>query len=165
MSELFNIRYWWITIFISGMILTGCASLKTVDVQTIDPSVGVPSDTRNSWWSVRIQWDWPEDSDPAWHLDLLAAHQILLPIINSHQDDIILWRVHRRAGRDDAGHQFSFLFYASSQTAQSVYDDIANNSLIAGALAAGLIRQVRTKPMPEGFQTHIADSAIRAMAV
>ena len=40
-----------------------------------------------------------------------------------------------------------------------MYDDIANDSLIADALAAGMVRQVRTKPISEGFQTLIADSS------
>ena len=162
MSNLFSIRCRWLAIFICGMTLTGCASLKTVDVQPIEPSAGLQSVSRNNWWSVRIQWDWPEDSDPAWHLDLFAAHQILLPILNSYQDDIILWRVHRRAGRDDSGHQFSFLFYASGQTAQSVYSDISNHFLIADAMAAGLVRQVRTKALSEGFQSYIEDTSDQA---
>ena len=159
MSDLFRLRRCWLTILICGLSLTGCASLKTVGVQSIKPSAGIQSDALNSWWSVRIQWDWPEDSYPSWHLDLFAAHQILLPVINSHQDDIILWRVHRRAGRDDSGHQFSFLFYASYQTAQFVYSDIANDSLIADAMAAGLVKQVLTKPLSEGPQPNIADTS------
>ena len=52
---------------------------------------------------------WPEHSDPAWHMDSMVAHLVVSPILNGKRPQIELWRFHRRAGRDGAGHQFNFI--------------------------------------------------------
>lgn len=157
MSNLFHIRSLWPAILITGLALTGCAGLTTVDIQPVTSGVAGQSESPPEWWFVRIQWHWAEDMAPAWHLDLLAAHQILLPLINAHGDEILLWRIHRRAGRDEAGHQFSLLFYASGQTAQTIYSGIADNAVLADLTAAGMVAQVKTRPLTDGSFPNIED--------
>lgn len=159
MSNQFNIRLWWLALLISGLAFTGCASLKTIDIQPETPVAHVPSESQRGWWFVQIQWHWPEQMVPAWHLDLLAAHQVLLPAIKAHEDGILLWRVHRRASPDEAGHQFSLLFHASGQTAEAIYASIADNSILADLVGAGLVRQVHTKPLAKGLQPDVADTS------
>jgi hypothetical protein len=68
--------------------------------------------------------EWPENEDPMWQTDLILAHKVLSPIITQHQETIGLWRFHRRALRDQAGHQFTFIFYASPQVARQVFNQV-----------------------------------------
>jgi hypothetical protein len=72
------------------------------------------------WWRVRFRMRWPENTEPLWHMDLFVAREVVAPALRRYERDIELWRFHRRAARDDAGHQFSFLFYARPRTAEQV---------------------------------------------
>lgn len=159
MSNQFSARSWWLVLLIGGLAFAGCASLKTIDIQPVAPVAHVQSESQSGWWSVQIQWYWPEGTVPAWHLDLLAAHQVLLPAIKANEDGILLWRIHRRASRDEAGHQLSLLFHASRLTAQTIYASIADDAILADLAGAGLLRQVHTKPLAEGLQPNVADTS------
>lgn len=75
-------------------------------------------------------------------MDLLLAHQALLPVLERHHAEIFLWRFHRRAARDAAGHQFSLIFYAERRTAVRVYADILDNPLLQEAKNAGRLLEV-----------------------
>jgi hypothetical protein len=159
MSDWFGTRFCWWVLLICGLTTFGCAGLKTVDIQPATNRVAGQPASQNGWWAVRLQWYWPENEAPAWHLDLLAAHQILLPTISIHEERMLLWRVHRRAVRDQSGHQLSLLFFASRQTAQAVYANIANAAILAELADSGLLQQVWTKPVSDELQTDIADTS------
>jgi hypothetical protein len=86
--------------------------------------------------------EWPDDADPAWHTDALLAHRVVKPVLDQHRQDISLWRFHRRAARDAAGHQFSFIFFASPETARRVYSAIVDHPTLQLARSAGRIMAV-----------------------
>ena len=67
------------------------------------------------------------------------AHKIVLPVLDKHRKDIYLWRFHRRAARDNAGHQFSFIFYASPSAARKIYRSIEADSLLNQLKQSGII--------------------------
>jgi hypothetical protein len=121
------------------MVIAGCATTRPAKPsETIAPP---PQEIAASsgWWSARFQMHWPQEAPANWHLDLLIAHKIVLPALNDYQDEILLWRFHRRAVRDEAGHQFSFIFYASAETAYQVYHLIRSNELLSEMKFAGMI--------------------------
>lgn len=94
---------------------------------------------RGGWWYAKFYINWPEDIQPFMYIDLCLAHRVLLPVLSEHKDNISLWRFHRRAARDQAGHRFGFIFYASPEVAEEIYADLQNNSLLAEMSHAGLI--------------------------
>jgi hypothetical protein len=49
------------------------------------------------------------------------------PVLNQNRNEILLWRFHRRAVRDQAGHQFSFIFYAPPETARRVFAELQSH--------------------------------------
>jgi hypothetical protein len=67
----------------------------------------------------------------------MIAHRIIAPALNAQ--DLVAWRFHRRAGRDEAGHQFRFLFYSCRSTAQAIFHMIQTNSLLQEMKEVGLI--------------------------
>lgn len=152
----FPSRGFWFAILVGWFTLSGCAGLMTADIHPVELGAAALDDHQNRWSSVRIQWHWAPETPPAWHLDLLAAHQIVLPVINSYDKDILLWRIHRRAAPDEAGHQFSFIFFAPPQTAEAIYGDIAANPVLEDFAAAGIIRRVQTDSLTKEPQLDIA---------
>ena len=82
------------------------------------------------WWYVRFRIYWPESQPPRLHIDLLIAHQIVAPILKKYNGEIALWRIHRRAAPDDAGHEFKFIFYSSRVDAKDIFSDFRSNRLL-----------------------------------
>ena len=82
------------------------------------------------WWYARFRITRPEGEPPRWHIGTLLAGEVIAPVFETHYQDILIWRVHRRAGDDDYGHVFSFIFYSTPDGAQRIYNDIAVNPVL-----------------------------------
>ena len=146
-------------ILLFGLAMAGCAAVTPVDIHPEQPQSAGIEGTQNAWWFVRINWRWLPETSPDWHLDLLAAHQIVLPVVNTYRDDLVIWRMHRRAARDQAGHQFSFIFFAPARTAHHIYEDIAAGPLLADLIAAGVAQRIQTSPLSAARSAQIADTS------
>ncbi len=133
------------------MVLPACAVLKpqspSADFQppsTDTEMQSLPSDTY-FWWYVPVTITWPDEQPAAWYVDVLLAHQVFKPVLLAHAEEIALWRFHRRAVRDNAGHRFRFIFYASSATAAAIFEKIEQNPLLGELIAANVVEQVITR--------------------
>jgi hypothetical protein len=135
-------RNWLFVSFLFLVIMTGCSSLGPVQMREIKPIQPEVLPSGNSWWYARFRMNWPPDSDPIWYMDLYLAHQVIMPLLQAHQKDLHLWRFHRRAARDGAGRQFSFIFYASSRTARSIFQTLQSDPMIVNMKFAGVIDDV-----------------------
>ena len=93
------------------------------------------------WWYARFRIKWPENTEPSWHIDLLLAHKIIVPLLHRYSEAICFWRFHRRAARDIEGHQFSFTFYSSPETANQVLGSLRSDAILKKMKKAGLIIQ------------------------
>jgi hypothetical protein len=121
------------------MVIAGCATMGPAkSPETIAPP---PQEIAlsNGWWFAKFRLHWPAEEKANWHLDLLIAHEIVAPALAQYKDEIRLWRFHRRAARDPAGHQFSFIFYASADTAYQVFNMLRSNELLSEMKSAGMI--------------------------
>lgn len=121
------------------VIMSGCATPGPAkSTATIAPP---PAEVASSvgWWYARFRIHWPTEKPVEWHWDLLIADKIVAPVLAQYKDEIHLWRFHRRAVRDETGHQFSFLFYASAGTAYQIFTTIRTNELLAEMKNAGVI--------------------------
>ena len=121
---------------------SGCTSLGQVQRYDVKPIAPEEFPSGNGWWRARFRMDWPPDTEAIWYMDLYIAHQVILPLLELNKTDIYLWRFHRRAKRDGAGRQFSFIFYSSPQTAQRIFNSLRSNSILIEALAAGVIDDI-----------------------
>ena len=119
-----------IALIFSMLAMAGCAA--TVQLKAVQTSEPPPTEIASSagWWYARFRIYWPPEEEPFWHTDLLIAHKIIAPVLLQYKDRIRLWRFHRRAARDEAGHQFSFIFYTSAETAYQVFNMIRSNALL-----------------------------------
>jgi hypothetical protein len=62
--------------------------------------------------------------------------------LQAHQNDIPLWRFHRRAAQDGAGRQFSFIFFSSPGTAQIVFQSLESNPMADNLKSFGLVDDI-----------------------
>jgi hypothetical protein len=119
------------------VLLAGCATTGPA------PGPGALSAAPDSgWWTVYLYFTWPENAPPNMSLDLLAAREIFAPLIEAHRKELPLWRFHRRAVRDSAGHRLRFLFYASPRTAREINTALMADPLLAKLHEAGVVERV-----------------------
>jgi len=125
-----------LALFLSGCAASGRpAPLPLPAGEALEDGAAV----ERAWWRARIRFTWPEDEDPRWFLDLLAADRLIKPVLVQHRHTIGLWRFHRRAVRDASGHQFSFRFFSDLDTARRIFAQMQANPLIAELCAARLV--------------------------
>ena len=136
-----------VAIIFSMLAMAGCATaVKRKALETSEPPPAEIASS-NGWWSARFRMYWPPEEEPLWHTDLLIAHKIIAPVILQYKDRLRLWRFHRRAARDGAGHQFSFIFYATAETAYQVYDTLRSDALLTEMAYSGrVIEEVYDNP-------------------
>jgi hypothetical protein len=119
------------------MVMAGCTTAP------VKPSGGgaPPPEIAASegWWSARFRMQWPEEQPVNWQWDLLIADKIIAPVLEQYKESIRLWRFHRRAARDQAGHQFSFIFYSSAERATQIFDALRSDALLAEMKSAGVV--------------------------
>jgi hypothetical protein len=123
----------------SMLSIAGCATtFERKALQTLEPPPAEIASSE-SWWSARFHIQWPQEEEPSWHTDLLIAHKIVAPVLLQYKGQIRLWRFHRRAAQDHAGHRFSFIFYASADTAYQVFNTLSSNALLTEMVYSGRV--------------------------
>lgn len=108
------------------LILAGCTVSKPTAVPLAEPLIKQDAKIKG-WWKASYEIAWPEEQAPSWYMDVWLAHRVISPVLKDHRPEIQLWRFHRRAMRDKAGHRFSFLFYSSSDTAGRIFNALRAN--------------------------------------
>lgn len=123
------------------LFLTGCAgTTPPVASKPVEREAAAPGAA--GWWYARFRMVWPENTQADWSVDTLIADRIVSPVLQRYRSRIQLWRFHRRAGHDQSGHQFSFIFYASPETAQQIYHDFGRDRLVDRLRGDGKLKRV-----------------------
>ncbi len=122
---------------------TGCATVPAAPQGPSRPAVApTPLSAGEEvpyWWYSRFRLAWPDGEPAPWDPDLLLAHRVLRPILQGEGDQVDLWRFHRRARRDAAGRQFSFIYRATPATAQRIQARIDADPEVARLLRKGTL--------------------------
>lgn len=133
-------------IIASLLLVAACAPVLRVAPGASYVPESAPLDAEQPdryWWQLRFRLAWPKDEPPDLSRHLLIAEQLLLPVIAEHQGQLPLWRFHRRAGRDGAGHQFSLIFFSDETTATQISDKIESDPLTQWLIDNGLLAKTR----------------------
>ncbi|MGD8674866.1 MAG: hypothetical protein PVG81_03590 [Desulfobacterales bacterium] len=137
----------------------GCAGITPArSIKTTPPEPGVYTGAKG-WWAVRFQMNWPEDTPPSWYMDTLIAHRVVSPTLARYQERIDLWRFHRRASRDSAGHQFSFIYYTDVVSARLITDELRNDALVVSLIRSGSVRRMLFEDTQATSKSEIADTS------
>lgn len=129
---------------LQALWLGACAATVHVDPEPlIEPGKAALAVEKpgHAWWQLRFKLDWPEGEEPDFSRHVLIAEQLMLPAIIAHEQDLALWRFHRRAARDASGHQFSLIFYADEDTAAQINDTISTDPLTLWLLNHSMIEK------------------------
>jgi uncharacterized protein YceK len=122
------------------LFMSGCASISGLKPGGV--GAGATETAENAWWYASFRINWPQDQDPSLNTDLLIAHRIISPVLDRHRQNIVLWRFHRRAARDEAGHRFSFIFYTTAANARKIYAEIDSSAVLDRMQAEGVVLKV-----------------------
>ncbi len=122
----------------------GCASLRPSTEAGSDASLSVPGGLADGtgWWYARFFIERPAGEPPRWYIGTLLGGEVIAPMFEQHYQDILIWRVHRRAGNDEYGHVFSFIFYSTAAGAQRIYADLEKNSVLQRLMQEGRVTRV-----------------------
>ncbi len=129
---------------VAAVFLAGCATFGRPAPSAL-PTGAASTDGANSqraWWKARFRITWPKGEEPRWPVDLMLADRVARPVLVAHRNQLALWRFHRRAARDNAGHRFSFLFFADRETARQVFSEMAENPLLPALQKAGMFDSI-----------------------
>ncbi len=122
------------------LFMSGCASI--CGPEPVGGGAGAGDAVENTWWYASFRINWPQDQDPSLNTDLLIAHRIVSPVLDRYRQNIVLWRFHRRAARDEAGHRFSFIFFTTPANARKIYAEIGSSAVLDQLQAEGVILKV-----------------------
>lgn len=129
-----------------GMLfmLSACTRVVTVRTSADDLPSGslIPTNKDDAWWSIAFRMNWDRDQSPEWYLDALLADQVCAPALTNVSPQIQLWRFHRRAGDDEVGHQLSLLIYTDQTTANALYGQIRDSSVLQWLASDDMIESV-----------------------
>jgi hypothetical protein len=125
------------TLLLALLALAGCVSAPP-------PGHSAPTshDSPRRWHTSCFRFHRDAQQRPVWALDLLLADRMLAPALEIYRADIPLWRVHRRAADDDAGHQFSVLLYTSDATYGEITQFFDRSPALRALQDNGRLRQV-----------------------
>jgi len=149
-----------IVLLLWAVSMLGCVTPRQPMVVPVDrPPVAADEPEDIAWWQIRFHFRWPENTEPAWHLDLMVAHSVVAPVLEKHSADIALWRFHRRAVRDAAGHQFSVLLFSDAQTSGDLFKSIEMAPEIAALQASGRLERLSLGRTGDRKGRHVEDTS------
>lgn len=110
-------------------LTAGCAVTSSQTLRRPPlPAMQVPAPEDYGCRFVRFRMDRPAEQT-RWEKDLLIAHRVVAPLIRANDDDIDMWRFHRRSAGDPTGHQFSFFFYTSAAVSERIHQAVMDDPL------------------------------------
>lgn len=136
------------------LVFAGCAGgmggLAGYDSERIGAVQQLPLNTVDvkdkSWWALRTRMHWPNQQEPDWALDALVANEVYQPILTEFSTQLPLWRFHRRAGRDNTGHEFALIFLGSAETAKQIAAQADSNPIASMLRERGIIEDISSGP-------------------
>lgn len=127
-------------LIVVAILFSGCAVLPSQqpptnqDKITIDPAKQENKQSAMGWWQIGFHRPYLSDDDVQWQYDSLIALKVLKPVIDDSKD-LGLWRFHRRAADDSSGHKFSFIFYATREMGEIIYQQVSEHPMVQKLLS------------------------------
>jgi hypothetical protein len=134
-----------IALILCALVLAACTPVLQIEPgDTYKPQAAqlTAEQPQRYWWQLSFKLEWPADEGPDFSRHALIAEQLLRPAIVVHQQQLGLWRFHRRAGRDSTGHQFSLIFLTDEATATQINEDVRANPLADWLVAREMVEKI-----------------------
>ena len=141
------------------VILSACATPPGSEPSAPEAPAAIQPSITYRWWQARFHMTWPENTPPRWYIDPLLANEVIGPVLRRHPSEIPLWRFHRRAVRDDAGHRFSWIFYASPEMASAYFEEISESVMLTHLVGNSVVSRVHLDTVNDGTSQPIGATA------
>ena len=152
-----------LNVLLCAISISGCTSLSSTKIESSGSAPAIEKPTQSAdqayWWHIRFQLRRDAEGETQSFIDALIADQVISPILNRFKKQISLWRFHRRWPRDKTGHQFSFIFYTTIDTAKQVRTEAQTHPLLDALRSAGVLRQVVLDQSPSETRSRPADTS------
>jgi hypothetical protein len=150
------------TVLAASLVMLAATACSSMRGSGKPPSAGfaIPVTAATAyWWAYRFQIDWPADEPADMAVDLLLAHAVVKPALAQFAPRLSYWRFHRRATRDQTGHQFSFLFYGDRPTAEALYAALDASPVLTRVQEQGLVTRIVKNDLHNPLRPGIADTS------
>lgn len=117
-------------------LLAACAVDPGRPATPLAPHVAAPADDAR-WHTFCFRMPFDTAGRPVWARDLLLADRVVAPALAAAQGRIPLWRFHRRAAADEAGHVFSLLVHMRDEDYATLRAALEASPELARLRAAG----------------------------
>ncbi|NOQ12865.1 MAG: hypothetical protein GQ583_00085 [Methyloprofundus sp.] len=143
------------------MGLSACAKILQPQVAEEQDVIqlGLEKHGLMAWYAVRFSILWEKETEPQWYMGTLIAGEVISPLLEQSRQQVVYWRVHRRAVHDKTGHVFSFIFYSSQADAALIYQHFKNNKVLTKLQQQQLLSGVSYDALYNNSQTNIADTS------
>lgn len=134
-----------------GLIISACiteAGMTDLESKVKKPPLYTQDLGKKGWYAVRFHLTWDVTQAPEWYLGTWIAGEVIQPILMKYQNQLVYWRVHRRAVNDALGHQFSFIFYSTQRDATEIYQQFEGNMALEALRHQGLLIDVIYDALP-----------------
>jgi hypothetical protein len=161
-------------VLICVALLPACASFSQSQALTLSQQTGskapnekqitIAESTENDkpaekgWWEIGFHRLHGDNEDVQWQYDTFIAHQILKPIIKGNQE-LTLWRFHRRASSDKAGHRFGFIFYANRKVGETIYQSVNDHPTVKALLSTSHVERLSFYDINQELRSDIENTS------
>jgi hypothetical protein len=101
------------------------------------------------WHTACFRLPFNAQGQPVWATDLVLADRVAAPVLRANAREIPLWRFHRRAVPDAAGHQFSMLVYTTDEVYAAIRREIASAPTVQTLRTSGYLQDLVFDCRPE----------------
>ncbi|HEY5603976.1 MAG TPA: hypothetical protein VIM41_12790 [Gammaproteobacteria bacterium] len=147
---------------------SGCAAVPPAPADNSDEKAtvmqtGVVSADDTGWWQVGFHRAIKPDEEPLWHLDTLLAYEVIKPILAQQQ--LALWRFHRRASPDASGHTFSFIFFSTRGKGEKIYQQIKEHPLVVQLQTENMVERLSFFDINGDARANIEDTSDKKWSI
>lgn len=137
-------------------LLLACTHQHSVPqpLTIVGQAAALDNEKEMRWHSACFYMDFKENGDINWVTDLMLADLVISPVLREKQGQLPLWRFHRRAGRDSAGHRFSFIYYTDQFSHQAITELISQSATLRTLLETKQVKRLNNHCRADSKSEH-----------
>lgn len=148
-----------VVLLIMALVFLSACSASRQPAMPVEVPISSGDAKKIGWYRISFEITWPEKQEPSWYMDALLAHRVVAPVLQRYRRDIQLWRFHRRANRDAAGHRFSVIFYTSGISAGQINAAVKTQAPLQTLLADGQLVRVEYDNPQRNDKPNVEDAS------
>ena len=96
----------------------------------------------NNWYEHLFRINRLDNANTRWWIDIFLFDTVVRECLATNSGNINIWRIHRRAADDQAGHQYSLFYYSPHELFEVVKSFIADHKAVKILQSENLLREL-----------------------